>query len=507
MSLARLQRDTNRLGEARVMLGKIYSWFTEGFDLPDLKQAKTFLDQLGDTAMTLVPSEPDLGILRRLRRRRYRLPRLAARNGLRGELTDQGDIVVRALFTILCYQGYAFAFLGVGAPFIAQSFHFDQSGIARMYAWISLNSVGALILSRMADRMGRRRIILLSLSLTTLCSLAAAISAAPSSFILFEIIAYAGIGATFGSSFVMLAEALPIERRSEGQAWANLAIATGGGGCVIMAPILAHYGISWRWLLAPPAAGIVLLPVMSRMLPESARWEHAAASGASAGSHFYDIFSPAYRSRAVPLIVAVLLGEASAAAVSTWIYYHAVSVIKLGPPKGSAILLIGGTISTAGLVLGVRLSEKLGRVKSVVILGLGGAAGALAFYWGPPGNVAWPTLWLLLAYTWFAGAGRGAVVAGNSAVTELFPTALRGTIMGCLTLCVALAAIAAQVTVAVLAKPLGGLSNVVGWISLLSIPSAIVWWLFIDETRGLSLEAASRETISVDQAVDAAEPG
>jgi MFS transporter, putative metabolite:H+ symporter len=191
--------------------------------------------------------------------------------GLRGELTEQGDIVVRSLFVILCYQCYAFAFLGVGAPFIAGSFHFDQSGIARMYAWISLNSVGALILSRMADRMGRRRIVLLSLLLTPLCSLAAAISANANLFILFEIIAYAGIGATFGSSFVMLAEALPIEKRAAGQGWANLAIATGGGGCVLLAPILAHYGISWRWLLAVPAAGIVLLPMMSRMLPESAR--------------------------------------------------------------------------------------------------------------------------------------------------------------------------------------------------------------------------------------------
>jgi len=104
-------------------------------------------------------------------------------------------------------------------------------------------------------------------------------------------------------------------------------------------------------------------------------------------------------------------------------------------------------------------------------------------------------LWLLVAYTWFATAGRGAVVAANSAVTELFPTALRGTIMGWLTLCVAIAAIVAQVTIAVLAKPLGGLSNVVGWISLLTIPCAIIWWLFIDETRGLSLEAASGETM------------
>jgi predicted ATPase len=46
VSLARLLRDTDRRDEARKMLRKIYNWFTEGFDLPDLKEAKTLLDEL-----------------------------------------------------------------------------------------------------------------------------------------------------------------------------------------------------------------------------------------------------------------------------------------------------------------------------------------------------------------------------------------------------------------------------------------------------------------------------
>jgi class 3 adenylate cyclase/predicted ATPase len=45
-SLARLLRDTNRRGEAQAMLADIYSWFTEGFDTADLKDAKVLLDEL-----------------------------------------------------------------------------------------------------------------------------------------------------------------------------------------------------------------------------------------------------------------------------------------------------------------------------------------------------------------------------------------------------------------------------------------------------------------------------
>jgi tetratricopeptide (TPR) repeat protein len=46
VSLARLLRDTNRRDEARTVLAEIYNWFTEGFHLPDLLDAKALLDEL-----------------------------------------------------------------------------------------------------------------------------------------------------------------------------------------------------------------------------------------------------------------------------------------------------------------------------------------------------------------------------------------------------------------------------------------------------------------------------
>jgi class 3 adenylate cyclase/tetratricopeptide (TPR) repeat protein len=46
VSLTRLLRDTDRSNEACTVLGEIYNWFTEGFDLPDLKEAKALLDEL-----------------------------------------------------------------------------------------------------------------------------------------------------------------------------------------------------------------------------------------------------------------------------------------------------------------------------------------------------------------------------------------------------------------------------------------------------------------------------
>ena len=46
MSMARLWRDGAKRQQARDLLTPIYGWFTEGFDTPDLKEAKALLDEL-----------------------------------------------------------------------------------------------------------------------------------------------------------------------------------------------------------------------------------------------------------------------------------------------------------------------------------------------------------------------------------------------------------------------------------------------------------------------------
>jgi predicted ATPase len=46
MSMARLWRDQGKRQEARELLAPVYSWFTEGFDTRDLKEAKALLEEL-----------------------------------------------------------------------------------------------------------------------------------------------------------------------------------------------------------------------------------------------------------------------------------------------------------------------------------------------------------------------------------------------------------------------------------------------------------------------------
>jgi len=47
MSLARLWQQQGKCAAARELLAPVYGWFTEGFDTPDLQEAKALLEELG----------------------------------------------------------------------------------------------------------------------------------------------------------------------------------------------------------------------------------------------------------------------------------------------------------------------------------------------------------------------------------------------------------------------------------------------------------------------------
>src|SRR5579863_8794840 len=117
---------------------------------------------------------------------------------------------VAALLAMLFYQGFAAAIISVASPWIGKSFHLDAAGVARLFAWISLSAFGALALSRMIDRHGRRRMILGCMAASPVCSMGAACSASLTWFTIFLVALYAIVGAAGAGCIVMLSEELPI---------------------------------------------------------------------------------------------------------------------------------------------------------------------------------------------------------------------------------------------------------------------------------------------------------
>jgi MFS family permease len=393
---------------------------------------------------------------------------------------SKGSVVLTAIALLQIYQGYTLSIVGVASPWIAASFGLDQPSLARLFAWMSTSAVGSLLLARMADRVGRRRIILASLVFVPMLSAGAALSPNAILFALFEIPVAALLGGSVSSAIVMLAEELPVERRARGGILAYPII-----------PVLVASGLSWRWMLLPSVGGIGMVPVISRMLPEQVRWQ-SEVEGLRKSS-FYEIFHPLYRRRSLSLLVCAALDTMAGTAVNGWLYFEAVSVIGLLPARASMLVVVGMAVGMLGFPAGAWTSERFGRVPTVSWFGAAAWFGALAFYHGPPRAFAFPTLWLLGGYCWFKAASSMMTVGANAAATELLPAALRTTMVGWQMITGAIFSVLAQMLIAALIGPMGGLTNVIIYFALLGIPSAIIFGVFVDETRGLPLEVAAKE--------------
>src|SRR6516165_4312140 len=130
--------------------------------------------------------------------------------------SSRSQAIIGAIVILLVYQGYSLSIAGVAAPWIAKSFALDEAALARLFAWMSVSAIGALLLARMADRVGRRRIILFSLLTTSLCAFGAASAPTSIVFAIFQIAISALLAGSVSSAIVLLAEELPVNQRARG---------------------------------------------------------------------------------------------------------------------------------------------------------------------------------------------------------------------------------------------------------------------------------------------------
>ncbi|HEX4357936.1 MAG TPA: MFS transporter [Pseudonocardia sp.] len=139
--------------------------------------------------------------------------------------------------------------------------------------------LGAAFVARLADRIGRRRMFLLSLTWYSLWSLVGAVSPNAAFLVACRFLAGIGVGAEYPVSDTYLSDVLPARARGRLAAWAYtcsyLAVPAVGFLSLAIADKTPWGFDGWRWLLALGAIGAVLVLILRRGLPESPRWLEA----------------------------------------------------------------------------------------------------------------------------------------------------------------------------------------------------------------------------------------
>ncbi|HVV10119.1 MFS transporter [Amycolatopsis sp.] len=136
--------------------------------------------------------------------------------------------------------------------------------------------VGAVALGRLADWVGRRRALLLTLAIYSVFTLLGAFSTDVWMLVVCRFVAGIGIGAELPLADAYLADLLPAHARGRATAWAYTVGFCGVPAAGFLAQALVGHSPlgfdGWRWLFVIGALGSAIVWVLRAGLPESPRW-------------------------------------------------------------------------------------------------------------------------------------------------------------------------------------------------------------------------------------------
>ena len=194
------------------------------------------------------------------------------------DLIDQqkvGSFQIRVL--ILCalaamLDGFAAQMIGYLAPSLKRDMNLDPAALTRIFAWGLVGlMLGALTLGPVADRFGRKPVIVTCTLFFGLLTLATAFAHSANSLTVLRFLASMGFGGTMPNAIALTAEYAPHRRRGTMITimFCGFPIGATIAGFAAV-PILPVYG--WRGVFV--LAGLmplVLAPVLAILLPESIR--------------------------------------------------------------------------------------------------------------------------------------------------------------------------------------------------------------------------------------------
>lgn len=178
----------------------------------------------------------------------------------------------------------------------------------------------------LADRFGRRRILVWSILLYTVSALSAGMSTSMQALLLFRALCFAGVCVEFIAAVAWLAELFPDPKTREAVLGYTQLFSSLGGAMVAAAFYLANrYGTSlpaiygghsaWRYTLISGLAPAIPLILIRPFLPESPQWQQRRLEGTLKRPSVAELFRPEFRRDTI--VTALLFACAYGAAFGT----------------------------------------------------------------------------------------------------------------------------------------------------------------------------------------------
>jgi MFS family permease len=354
--------------------------------------------------------------------------------------------------------------LVLALPAISRDFNANTPALSDLGSVLALGSLGALPLSTLADRFGRRRLIAVGVLGFSAANFASAFAPTLAVLALLRLVAVCFEILVGSVATALIVEEAPAGRR--GQAVSVLALLSGlGAGITVVAyPVLAPH---WRWLFLAGGVGVVLAPLIWLRLPEGSTWMRVTVTA----SALRLLFSAPWRRRVLVFAVVTALLAVLLEPAGLFYTLFATATLHISPAGISALIVVSGIAGAAAYLAGGFLTDRFGRRGPAIVLTLATAiATSLSFATAATGFVVGNVLWSV-----FASASTPIFGAWSA---ELFPTRARATAEATSAVAAAAGSIAGLQLVGLLAQQAGlgraiafsGIAAVAGALLLFGLP-------------------------------------
>ncbi|MBA5637675.1 MFS transporter [Duganella sp. LX20W] len=181
--------------------------------------------------------------------------------------------ILALCFLIVAIDGFDTASIGFIAPALRAEWHISAAALAPLFgAGLFGLMAGALLLGPLADRIGRKPVLLVSVGFFGLTCLLSAFATDMQSLLVLRFLTGLGLGGAMPSAITLTSEYCPQARRATlvTTMFCGFTIGSAFGG-LVAAQMLSTIG--WRGVLGIGGAlPLLLLPVLMLALPESLRW-------------------------------------------------------------------------------------------------------------------------------------------------------------------------------------------------------------------------------------------
>jgi MFS family permease len=346
-------------------------------------------------------------------------------------------------------------------------------------ALIRLASLGSLVFIGMADRLGRRRVILA----VTMAGLALTIVAAgsPGYWWFVAIFAFGRplLSATNALAEVMAAEETGSRDRSAAIAFTAAGYGIGAGLSAILHS-LASSVLGFRGIFALAVVPLAVVFAVRGWVEEPSRFTVAEAE-ADRPPPVLGAVGPRFRRRVMILAVIAFAVSVITGPANSFVFLYAQDVLHQAGWMTALMVVGAGVAGLFGLLAGRWLADRIGRrptsTLAMVAIAL---SGALAYSGSRQALVAGYTLGVL--------SGSVLAPAGGALLTELFPTSVRASATGWSVTAGVLGAVAGLVAFGAVAD-VGNRFAFAADLTFLPIAAAAALFWLLPETKGREPES------------------